>query len=65
MKYVDEQRNVKTMVAEKKHFKGVENYFTNALLYANALQAVERSSLSEFDSDNKANSESEPEGNEE
>lgn len=65
MKYVDEERNVKTLVAEKKHFKGVENYFTNALLYPNALQVVQRSSFSEFDSDNEADSESEPEGNEE
>lgn len=33
LKYVDKQREVKTIYAEKQSFKGVGNYFTNAILY--------------------------------
>ena len=33
MKYVDEDENVRTLIAERHLFKGVENYFTDSLLY--------------------------------
>src|SRR4051812_3155427 len=33
MKYVDDQGQVRTLVAEQRPFKWVENYFTDALLY--------------------------------
>src|SRR3954468_19750820 len=40
MKYVDAQGQVCTLVAEQRHFKGVENYFTDALLYQDAHEVV-------------------------
>src|SRR5256886_13675208 len=36
MKYVDNQGQVRTLVAEQRPFKGAENYFTDALLYQEA-----------------------------
>src|SRR5437588_12915123 len=40
MKYVDAQGEVRTLVAEQRTFKGVENYFTDALLYQEAHEVV-------------------------
>src|SRR3954465_10021909 len=40
MKYVDAQGQVRTLVTEQRHFKGVENYFTDALLYQDANEVV-------------------------
>src|SRR4051812_39604053 len=40
MKYVDAQGQVHTLVAEQRPFKGVENYFTDALLYQDAHEVV-------------------------
>ena len=40
MKYVDAQGQVHTLVAEQCPFKGVENYFTDALLYQEAHEVV-------------------------
>src|SRR5436189_1286182 len=40
MKYVDAQGQVRTLVAEQCPFKGVENYFTDALLYQEAHEVV-------------------------
>src|SRR3954464_2902857 len=40
MKYVDAQGQVRTLVAEQRPFKGVENYFTDALLYQEAHEVV-------------------------
>src|SRR5436189_5143281 len=40
MKYVDDQGQVRTLVAEQRTFKGVENYFTEALLYQEAHEVV-------------------------
>src|SRR3954465_3410393 len=40
MKYVDDQSQVHTLVAEQRPFKGVENYFTDALLYQEAHEVV-------------------------
>src|SRR4051812_23538415 len=36
MKYVDDQGQVRTLVVEQRPFKGVKNYFTDALLYQEA-----------------------------
>jgi len=33
MKYIDDDEKVWTLVAERHPFKGVENYFTDSLLY--------------------------------
>src|SRR4051812_32313095 len=40
MKYVDAQGQVRTLVAEQRPFKGVENYFTDVLLYQEAHEVV-------------------------
>src|SRR3954466_14122517 len=40
MKYVDAQGQVRTLVAEQCPFKGVENYFTDALLYQETHEVV-------------------------
>src|SRR4051812_34556118 len=40
MKYIDAQGQVRTLVAEQRPFKGVENYFTDALLYQEAHEVV-------------------------
>src|SRR3954466_11222491 len=40
MKYVDDQGQVRTLVAEQRPFKGVKNYFTDALLYLEAHEVV-------------------------
>src|SRR3954463_11246981 len=40
MKDVDDQGQVRTLVAEQRPFKGVENYFTDALLYQEAHEVV-------------------------
>src|SRR3954466_11402513 len=57
MKYVDARGQVRTLVAEKHHFKGVENYFTDALLYQEAHEVVAQQK-EELELDNKANQES-------
>ena len=45
--------------AEKQPFKGVENYFNNALLYQEANDVAKELLLEDDDSDNEADSESE------
>ena len=40
MKYMDAHSQVRTLVAEQRPFKGVENYFTDALLYQEAHEIV-------------------------
>src|SRR3954465_5677352 len=40
MKYVDAQGQVHTLVAEQRPFKGVENYFIDALLYQEVHEVV-------------------------
>src|SRR3954469_14342696 len=40
MKYVDAQGQVRTLITEQRPFKGVENYFTDALLYQKAHEVV-------------------------
>ena len=48
------------LIAEKQPFKGVENYFTDALLYRDSFETTE-SPLPEDDSGNEADVEPEPE----
>jgi len=45
--------------AEKQPFKGMENYFTDALLYQEVSETSKELLLSNSDSDNEADSESE------
>jgi len=33
MKYVDEDRKIRTLISERYPFKGMKNYFTDSLLY--------------------------------
>src|SRR4051812_3842839 len=40
MKYMNDQGQVRTLVAEQRPFKGVENYFTDSLLYQEAHEVV-------------------------
>ena len=54
MKYIDEDRKVRTLIAERHPFKVVENYFTDSLLYQDSLEVDENSHPEEPDSDNKA-----------
>jgi len=57
-KYVEDNATVRTMFAEKQPFKGVENFFTDALLYQEANE-VAKESLFEDDNSNEADLESE------
>src|SRR5436853_4248264 len=66
MKYVDAQGQVRTLVAEQRPFKGVENYFTDALLYQDAHEVVARQkdelmsgSEADVDPDSKSSNEDE------
>ena len=38
MKYIDGDGKVRTLIAERYPFKGVENYFTDSLLYQDSLE---------------------------
>ena len=42
MKYADEQGRVRTLIVERYPFKGVENYFTDSLLYQDSLETDEK-----------------------
>ena len=44
MKYVDEDGKVQTLIAKSHQFKGVENYFTDSLLYQDSLDTARISS---------------------
>ena len=63
MKYVDGDEKVQTLIAERHLFKGVENYFTDSLLYQDSLEINENPQPEKSDSDNEADVE--PEGEEE
>ena len=58
-KYVEDEATVWTVFAEKQPFKGVENYFTDALLYQEVEKTAEESSPDNGDSGDEADSESE------
>ena len=52
-------QQVRTVFAEKQPFKGVENYFTDALLYQEIAETSKESLPDDDDSGNEVNSESE------
>ena len=60
MKYVGEDEKVRTLIAERQLFKGVENYFTDSLIYQDSLEINENPHPEEPDSGNEADTE--PEG---
>ena len=55
MKFIDESRKVRTVIAERHSFKGAENYFTDSLLYPDSLEMNENPQPEEPDSGNEAN----------
>ena len=61
MKYVDEEGKVRTLIAERHPFKGVENYFTDCLLYQDSLETDKNPHPEEYDSSNEADTELEEE----
>ena len=58
-KYVEDDATVRTVFTEKQPFKGVENYFTDALLYQEIGETSKESLSNDDDSGNEADSESE------
>jgi len=50
---------VRTLIAERHPFKGVENYFTDSLLYQDSLEADENPHQEELDSVKEAYTEPE------
>jgi len=61
MKYVDGEEKVRTLIAERHLFKGVENYFTDSLIYQDSLEADENPHTEEPDSGNEIDTEPEEE----
>ena len=59
MKYVGEDEKVRTLIAERHPFKGVENYFTNSLLYQDSLEVDENPHPEKYDSGNEVDTEPE------
>ena len=53
MKYIDRDEKVRTLIAKRHPFKGVENYFTDSLLCQTSLETYENSQLEELDSGNE------------
>ena len=54
MKYIDGGGKVRTLIAERHPLKGVENYFTDSLLYQNSLEMNKNPQPEEPDSRNEA-----------
>ena len=61
MKYIDGSGKVRMLFAERHPFKGLENYFTDFLLYQDSLETNENLQPEEPDSDNEADTEPEAE----
>ena len=61
MKYVGKDGKVRTLIAERHSFKGVENYFIDFLLYQNSLETDKNPHPEEHYSGNEANTETEEE----
>jgi len=53
MKYVNEERGIRTLIAEKHPFKRVENYFTDSFLYQDSPKTAKNSSPENPDSGNE------------
>ena len=54
MKYIDGSGKVRTLIAERHPFKGVENYFRDSLLYQNSLETNKNPQPDGPDSRNEA-----------
>jgi len=54
IKYIDGDGKVRMLIAERHLFKGVENYFTDSLLYQDSLETNENPQSEEPDSGNEA-----------
>ena len=54
MKYTDKEGVVRTLIAKKYLFKAVKNYFTDSLLYQDALEVAEDPSPKDSDSGNES-----------
>lgn len=54
MKYADEEGEIITLITKKQPFKGVENYFTNSLIYRYSLETTENPPLEDRNSNNEA-----------
>ena len=59
MKYIGGDGKVRTLIAERHPFKGVENYFTDFLLYQDSLEADENPHLEELNSGNEVDTDQE------
>jgi len=59
MKYIDGSGKVRTLIAERHPFNGVENYFTDSLLYQDSLEMNKNPQPEELDSGNEADTEPE------
>jgi len=57
MKYTDEDGKVRTLIAKRHPFNGVENYFTDCLLYQDSLETNENLLPEDSDSSNEADTE--------
>jgi len=63
MKYIDGGGKVWTLIAKRHPFKGVENYFTDSLLYQDSLETGDNPQPEEPDSGNEVDIEPEAEKN--
>jgi len=61
MKYIDGNEKVWTLIADRQTFKGVENYFTDSLLYQDSLKTNENPQPEEPDYGNEVDTEPEAE----
>ena len=61
MKYAGQDGEIKTLIAEKQPFKGVENYFTDSVHYRDSLEISENIPEGEIESGNEADVEEGPE----
>ena len=61
MKYIDGSGKVRTLIAKRYSFKGVENNFTDSLLYRDYLEMNENTQPEEPDFGNEADTEPEVE----
>ena len=59
MKYIGEDGKVRTLIAQRHLFKGVENYFTDSLPYQDSYETEENPHPEEPDSGNEADMEPE------
>jgi len=53
MKYTDRDEKVRTLIAERHPFKGVENYFTDSLLYQDSVETDENPQPDDLESCNE------------